>query len=88
MQFDLNLRILLYKLGQARRENVSAVSGREGDAQASSGAISPLGNQRFGFSDVIERLLGALEVDRALLGEAQAAGGAMKQLDREPLLQP
>src|SRR3546814_7458742 len=64
------------------------IGGRHGDAQAPAGDTAEAGDRRRGILEVGEDAAGALVEGSALLGQAQAARGAVEEAHRQLVLQP
>jgi hypothetical protein len=73
--------------GHQRRQVAPAEPGRRGDAQMAAGLDAASRDAGLGVVDVDQQALAVLQEGAALVGEADAAGGAQQQLDAQPRLQ-
>jgi hypothetical protein len=84
-QGNLDCRLGNRKIDQRIAELHQAEGFRRGDTQRADRHAAPLRQVALGCFHIIEHPLAGLQIDRAFLGEVQAAGRPVEQGDAQPL---
>ncbi len=88
VEFQLDIRVQLAKLGDIRHHCVQHEGRRGVDPQAPGRRALPQGQALFQLVHLLQDLLGPLEEKLALLGQVHASGGAIDQRGIELGFQP